>query len=114
MNSLLNISLARSWLSPSLATMRLNAHLTQALPLPLGTGKESECLKFAQLPGIRLEEVASFKNLRDVEELAKALEESSDNRALEIRKAVHKWGKIELVDTSFKGDYVLINILHYD
>jgi translocation protein SEC63 len=105
MNSLLAVSLARNWLSPSLAAMRLSAHLSQALPLSAKTGKEADqdYLKFAQLPGIQLEDASSFKHLRDVDELVKTLEASSDGRAPEIRKAVLKWGRIEIVDASFKG-----------
>jgi translocation protein SEC63 len=104
MNSLLNISLARNWLAPSLAAMRLNAYLAQAVPLPPRVMRESdlEYLKFAQLPGIELKEVPSLKNLSGFDALINSFEASKDARVPEIKKAVQRWGKLEVVETSFK------------
>jgi translocation protein SEC63 len=75
--------------------MRLHAYLTQAL-LP---GQEQ--LKFAQLPGVKLDETQG-----EGENLAKfieTLEEKGDGRLQDVRKALQGWGRLELVDASFKG-----------
>lgn len=105
MNSLLNISLARNWLAPSLATMRLTAYLAQAVPLPPRAYKESdqEYLKFAQLPGIQLNEIPTFRNLRGFDSLVQSMESSKDGRVSDIKKAVKRWGNLEVVDSSFRG-----------
>jgi translocation protein SEC63 len=77
--------------------MRLHAYITQAL-LP---GKEQ--LKFAQLPGVKLDEKQG-----GVENLAKfveSLEKKGDARVQDVRKALEGWGRLELVDVSFKGRF---------
>jgi translocation protein SEC63 len=76
--------------------MRLHAYITQAL-LP---GKEQ--LKFAQLPGINLEEKPG--DVEDLAEFVKSLEERGDRRVEDVRKALRGWGRLELVDASFKGE----------
>ena len=44
---------------------------------------------------------------RDVKSFIEHLEKSNDTRASEVRKAAESWGKLELVDASFKGmDFV--------
>jgi translocation protein SEC63 len=78
--------------------MRLHAYLVQAL-LP---GNEN--LRFAQLPGIQLDEVSLLPpSTRELEDVVGALEKNEDERLSEVRKAVRTWGRIELVDASFKG-----------
>jgi translocation protein SEC63 len=94
LNAFLTISTSRNWLAPTLSVMRLHAYLTQAL-LP---GKEQ--LKFAQLPGVRLEEQ---REAGDIGEFVEALEEKGDGRVMDVKKALQGWGRLELVDASFKG-----------
>ena len=94
LNALLTISTSRNWLAPTLSVMRLHAYLTQAL-LP---GKEE--LKFAQLPGVKLEEKQG--EAENIGEFVEALEKE-DGRVNDIRRALQGWGRLELVDASFKG-----------
>jgi translocation protein SEC63 len=98
LNALLNIATSRNWLIPTLSVMRLHAHLAQAL-LP-----GSDRLRFAQLPGIKGEEVGKLApHARDLEDFVHALQEKADGRIGEVKKAVETWGRIELVDAVFKG-----------
>lgn len=98
LNSLLNVSTSRNWLTPTLGAMRLHAYITQALY----PGQES--LKFAQLPGIKQSEAEDFaKEFDGYEDLAASLEEKHDGRLEDVKKAISRWGKLDLVDASFKG-----------
>ena len=98
LNSLLNVSTSRNWLTPTLGAMRLHAYITQALY----PGQTS--LKFAQLPGIKQSESEEFTKESDgYEDLAISLEEKQDGRLSDIKKAISRWGKLDLVDASFKG-----------
>lgn len=94
LNALLTISTSRNWLAPTLSVMRLHAYLTQAL----SPGKEQ--LKFAQLPGVKLEEKQG--EAENIGEFVEALEKE-DGRVNDIRRALQGWGRLELVDASFKG-----------
>lgn len=78
--------------------MRLHGYLAQAL-LP---GKEQ--LKFAQLPGINIGE--KWEEARTVEDFVWALEQKGDDRVTAMNKALERWGRLELVDASFKGWFV--------
>ena len=98
LNALLNIVTSCNWLIPTLSVMCLHAHLAQAL-LP-----GSDRLWFAQLPGIKGEEVGKLApHARDLEDFVHALQEKADGRIGEVKKAVETWGRIELVDAVFKG-----------
>ncbi|KAF8890379.1 Sec63 Brl domain-containing protein [Infundibulicybe gibba] len=96
LNALLNVSISRNWLTPTLSVMRLHAFLSQAL-LP-----GADRLRFAQLPGIKSEEADKLASAKDVHEVISTLEEKQDGRVAEIQKAVERWGRIEIVDASFK------------
>ncbi|KAI0751955.1 DnaJ-domain-containing protein [Irpex lacteus] len=97
LNSLLNIVTSRNWLTPTLAAMRLHAFLTQALT----PGDNS--LRLAQLPGVNPQEGRELlKNSNSLETVAGNLEKEGDSRASAVKKAVSKWGRIDLVDASFK------------
>lgn len=97
LNALLNIATSRNWLSPTLSVMRLHAYLTQAL-LP-----GSERLRFAQLPHIKVEEVATLAPAAtDIGDFVHALEEQQDGRAIDAKKAISRWGRAEIVDAAFK------------
>ncbi|KAF5388148.1 hypothetical protein D9615_000013 [Tricholomella constricta] len=97
LSALLNISTSRNWLSPTLAVMRLHAYITQAL-LP-----GSERLRFAQLPGIKIDEVLTLApEATDMGDFVHALEEKHDGRVVDVKKAIEKWGRAEIVDAAFK------------
>ncbi|KAJ3482277.1 hypothetical protein NLI96_g7099 [Meripilus lineatus] len=97
LNSLLNVSTSRNWLTPTLGAMRLHAYITQALYPGQTTSK------FAQLPGIKQSEAEEFAKESDgYEDLTISLEEKHDGRLSDIKKAITRWGKLDLVDASFK------------
>lgn len=78
--------------------MRLHAYLTQAL-LP---GDDS--LKLAQLPGIKQSEARQLnRNVPALDAVPGSLAEKGDGRSEEVKKALSRWGKLDLVDASFKG-----------
>jgi translocation protein SEC63 len=81
--------------------MRLNAYFAQALP-PI----ENERLRLTQLPFIQRADVETLdaKILTDV---ADVLESKKDERASVVRKALERWGTIEIVDATFKGTFEL-------
>ena len=99
LNALLNVSVARTWLLPTLAIMRLHAYLTQAL-----TPNASERLCLTQLPGLSADDLTEVapqaKNLTDV---LYSLEEKDDPRAQDVKKTLEKWGRVDLVSATFKG-----------
>ena len=74
----------------------MHAHLTQAL-IP-----GDERLKLAQLPGIKLSEAKEL-SLPTMESVPSTLSEKSDGRVGEVQKALSHWGKLDVVDASFKG-----------
>lgn len=75
--------------------MRLHACITQAL-LPQQNS-------LAQLPNIKPDEVSTAS---DMNELFNKLEGVSDGRVADVKKAIERWGKVDVVDASFKGDFV--------
>ena len=83
--------------------MRLYAFITQAI-LPANSNLKQ---RLAQLPGIKPSEVmgddASI-NVDDVKDVAAGLEAKHDGRAVDVKKPVDKWGRIEVVDASYKGE----------
>ena len=98
LGALLNISISRNWLLPTLAVMRLHAYLSQALP------PGTERLHFAQLPGIKTDELASLApHAKDIDDFLHVLQEKRDERLGDVKKAIEKWGRIEIVDAAFKG-----------
>lgn len=100
LNALLNIATSRSWLAPTLSVMRLHAYLAQAL-LP---GKEQ--FKFAQLPGINVGEKGEGSG--SIEDFVGVLEQKGDGRVTAMKKALERWGRLELVDASFRGSFRLL------
>jgi translocation protein SEC63 len=98
LNALLSISMARNWFYPTIAVMHLHAYLTQAL-LP---GDNNAA--YAQLPGISESDIKGLpENVSGLEDLMRTLEEKGDARAQDIEKVVHRWGRLEVFDCSFKG-----------
>ncbi|KAF8189741.1 Sec63 Brl domain-containing protein [Pholiota molesta] len=98
LNALLNVAVARTWLLPTLTIMRLHAAFTQALP-----PNASEHLRLTQLPGLSTEDLQEIapkaKTLTDV---LRSLEEKADPRANDVKKAIERWGRVDLVSASFK------------
>ncbi|PBL02055.1 hypothetical protein ARMGADRAFT_1158655 [Armillaria gallica] len=90
LNSLLIMATSRNWLVPTLAVMRLHGYLTQAL-LPWHS-------RVAQLPGVKPNEGLG----ESLDQFVKTLEEKADARIPDIKKATEKWGKLDVVDASFK------------
>ncbi|KAF8590268.1 hypothetical protein K439DRAFT_1657419 [Ramaria rubella] len=91
LNSLLNIALAHNWLIPTIRIMHLHAHLTQAV-LP---GAD----KIIQFPGIN---DATEDLPETLEGLIERLEETGDKRLEAVKKAGEKWGKLDVVEASYK------------
>ncbi|KIJ32311.1 hypothetical protein M422DRAFT_76544 [Sphaerobolus stellatus SS14] len=91
LNSLLNIAVAYTWLLPAIRIMHLHANLAQAV-LP---GTDS----IIQFPG--MDEKA--QDLPDtLERLIERLEEKEDPRIDIIRKVGEKWGRLDVVDVTYK------------
>lgn len=81
--------------------MRLHAYLAQAL-----TPGDSS-IKYAQLPGIQPEEAKELsRQTGALDKLVDTLAEKKDERAVEVEKAASRWGRLDLVDASFKGMYI--------
>lgn len=98
LTSLLSICISRSWLTPTLAAMRLHGYLAQAL----NPGQIS--LRYAQLPGISESDSADLvQQYPLLADLIFSLEEKADDRVREVKKVASKWGKLDLVDASFQG-----------
>lgn len=88
--------------------MRLHAYLTQAL-LP-----GAERLRFAQLPSIEMDELTSLApGAKDLDDFVKALDEKQDDRLLDVRRAIAKWGRLEIVDAAFKGAFYFLHEPNY-
>ncbi|KAJ2913503.1 hypothetical protein MD484_g6889, partial [Candolleomyces efflorescens] len=98
LNALLNVSASRNWLTPTLAIMRINSYLAQALPPNAPTR-----VRLTQLPGVSKADIDSFSpRPREMTEVLSALEEKGDGRVGTVRKAISKWGRVEIVDAAFK------------
>ncbi|KAJ7695116.1 Sec63 Brl domain-containing protein [Mycena rosella] len=95
LSALLTIAQARNWLSPTLAIMRLHAFLAQALP-PAPAPRH----QLAQLPGVKLSEAPANNN--NYTAFANTLEEKADGRVTDVRKALGQWGRVEIVNVSFR------------
>ncbi|KAJ7743136.1 translocation protein sec63 [Mycena metata] len=95
LNAMLTISQSRNWLTPTLAIMRLHAFFAQALP-PAPSPRHP----LAQLPDIKISEFAA--NDSNYGALVEKLEEQSDGRVADVRKALDQWGRVEIVDATFR------------
>ncbi|KZT66980.1 hypothetical protein DAEQUDRAFT_813134 [Daedalea quercina L-15889] len=101
LNSMLNISVSRNWLQPTLSVMRLHAYLAQAIP----PGEDK--LKLAQFPGIKPDEAASLAPSEGDEKdsvtgLIDTLEGKADDRVSDIKKVAQRWGRVELVGATLR------------
>jgi len=83
--------------------VRLHAYVAQAL-LP---GKEQ--FKFAQLPGVKPGEKG--EGAESIEDFVGALAGKGDGRVTFMERALESWGRLELVDASFKGRFWLLFVV---
>ncbi|TFK45466.1 DnaJ-domain-containing protein [Heliocybe sulcata] len=97
LTALLSIVSVRNWLAPTLAAMRLHACLAQAVP------PHNPRLKFAQLPGVSEEEALGVPaSVESLGEFVEMLEERGDAKVGEVRRAVERMPRVEVVDVGFK------------
>jgi translocation protein SEC63 len=106
LNALLNVSISRNWLLPTLAIMRLHAYLTQAIP-PV----ENQRARLTQLPSIQNKDLESLGDAKSLSDVAAALESRKDDRADNVKKTLDSWGTIDIVDAAFKGNVIPV-LLH--
>ncbi|KAF9563385.1 hypothetical protein CPC08DRAFT_632910 [Agrocybe pediades] len=98
LNALLNVSVARTWLAPTLGIMRLYAYFAQALPV-----NASESTRLAHILGLKEEEIKSAApKAKDMADVLHSLEENKDSRAADVKKTMERWGKVDIVSTRFK------------
>lgn len=95
---MLNIAMARNWLLPTLAVMRLHAYLTQAI-----TPGQAE-LRAAQLPGIAPSDASSLPKSEssDFAAAISSISKSEPAALPEAQKALERIGQAEIVDATFK------------
>ena len=95
---MLNITMSRNWLLPTISAMRLHAYLTQAL-VP-----GNNALKAAQIPGISTAEAPGLSGFgsNDFSTAVASLSKSESSSLLDAQKALERLGKTEIVDASFK------------
>ncbi|KAF8905804.1 hypothetical protein CPB84DRAFT_1844796 [Gymnopilus junonius] len=87
-----------TWLLPTLAIMRLYSYIAQALPI-----NASDRLKLTQLPGLSKEDILKVApKAKDMEDLLHELEEKKDERLVDVKRAMEKWGRVDIVDATFK------------
>jgi len=79
--------------------MRLHAYFVQGI-LPGSPGA-----RWAQLPGLKNEEIRAFPpTSRDFMDVITALDgQQKSTLATDARKTLDSWGRIEIVDASFRG-----------
>ena len=83
--------------------MRLQAFLTQAVP-----PDASPQVLLMQLPGIEKQDVVQLSSkTKEMVDLLRVLEKKGDHRVPAVKKAMEKWGHVEMVDASFKGTSLL-------
>lgn len=84
--------------------MRLHAYLAQGI-LPGSPGA-----RWAQLPGMKRGDIRALPAIsRDFADVIAHLEEQKNVLAEDARKTVERWGRIEIVDSRFKGMSQYIN-----
>ena len=95
---MLNITMSRNWLLPTIAAMRLHAYITQAL-LP-----GNSALKAAQIPVVSPSEALglSTSESNDFSAAVASLSKSDSSSLPDAEKALERLGQTEIVDASFK------------
>ena len=94
---MLNITMSRNWLLPTISAMRLHAYLTQAL-LP-----GDNALKTAQLPGVSPADAPGLSSeSKDFSAAVASLSKSDSSALPDAQKALERLGQTDIVDASFK------------
>lgn len=83
-----------------MAIMRLHQYIIQALP-----PNPSDRQKLTQLPGIDSDVVEGIPSKSNISDLVYTLEEKKDSRLDNVKKAIKTWGRVEIIDASFKGTF---------
>lgn len=110
MTSLLNVAMSRNWLLPSLSILRLQAYLAQGVH----PAQSPEAALLTQLPHITEDDVKATADRLDEHDLkafVEYLQETKDGRAEEVAKSASKWGRLDLVEASFRGLPVYVTSL---
>ncbi|KAF9530979.1 Sec63 Brl domain-containing protein [Crepidotus variabilis] len=97
LNALLNVSIARTWLLPTLSIMRLYQYITQALP-----PNSSDRQKLTQLPGIDTKDLEAVSPKANISDLVYNLAEKKDPRLDNVKTAIKTWGRVDIAEASFK------------
>jgi preprotein translocase subunit Sec63 len=103
LSALLSITLARNWLQPTLAAMRLHAYITQALLPRVAVKKGMEVGQLPKMAGDESAQVVAGGDVKDMSAFASKLAERGDERVADVNKALRQWPRLDLVDVSFKG-----------
>lgn len=90
---MLNIALAHNWLATSMNVMHIHAMLAQAI-FP---GSDA----LLAFPSVDKEEAKVVEG--GVAGLIKSLDEKNDPRSEMVKRVADKWGKLDVVDSQFKG-----------
>lgn len=98
LSAMLNVSVSRNWLLPTLAIMHLHAYLAQALP-PVKNQRNT----LTQLPSIQNKDVQSLSDTKTLTDVAEVFQLKKDERVSDIQKALERWGAPEIVNVTFKG-----------
>lgn len=78
--------------------MRLYSSVAQALP-----PNASDRLRLTQLPSILYKDVESLPVKANMSDLLHSLEEKKDSRIEDVKKTLEKWGRVEIVEATFRG-----------
>jgi translocation protein SEC63 len=78
--------------------MRLHSSVAQALP-----PNASDRLRLMQLPGIDSKIVETLPAKANMSDVLHSLEEKKDPRTDDVRKTLEKWGRVEIVEATFRG-----------
>lgn len=103
--SLLNVSMSRNWLLPTISLLRLQAYLVQAVH-PV---QAAEAALLTQLPYVTEDDVvaaAEHVDEHDLKAFVEYLQERKDGRTEEVLKSVGRWGRLDLVEASFRGTII--------
>jgi translocation protein SEC63 len=108
LTSLLNVTLARNWLAPSVYVMQLHARLVQAVK-----PSQVPATDYLQYPSIKPDEVQALSravkeykkgpDVDTIEAIVKKLKADEDPRASIVAKAAQRWCRLDIVEASFTG-----------
>jgi len=108
LSALLNVCIARNYLTPTISAMRLHSYLAQAIPLDAPAR-----VRLTQLPSITKADIDAISpRPKDLDDVYAAFSDTTDEKAVQVKKAIEKWGRVEIVDASFKGTLIYIWLQH--